>query len=330
MTAPISNWTILKGLPLAELHAEAVRRANGPVSLAAARKLIEAVRPGDTVLFISGFVMRDYGRPETDGPIGAAVLARALCLALGARPVGVSEDVCLPCMEACFAAAGLIPTEFAQLSVGRNKCAFVEFPIDEGAAGKAADDILDTFKPSAIVAIERPGAGKDGNYHGGGGFSISTFTAKTDVLFEKARAKNIPTIGIGDLGNELGMGVLADIVEREIPMGDVIAARQPADVTVVANISNWGAYGVAACIATLTQNLAAFHDAQLETKLIEACVGAGAIDPVGGQLRPFVDGTDGKTNAALVELMRSVVRQSSDEGRHISAYQDSWDERDSS
>ena len=58
MTAPISNWTILKGLPLAELHAEAVRRANGSVSLAAARKLLAAVRPGDSVLFISGFVMR--------------------------------------------------------------------------------------------------------------------------------------------------------------------------------------------------------------------------------------------------------------------------------
>lgn len=326
MTAPISNWTILKGLPLAQLHAEAVRIANGSVSLAAAKKLIETVKPADTVLILSGFVMRDYGRPETDGPIGAAVLARSLSLALGARPIGISEDICLPCMEACFSAAGLIPADFSEMGAGRNKCAFARFPVDEAAAKKEADEILDKFKPRALVAIERPGAGKDGNYHGGGGFSISSFTAKTDILFEEARARNILTIGIGDLGNELGMGALAEIVEREIPLGDVIAARQPADVTVVANISNWGAYGVAACIAALTQDVASFHDAELELKLIEACVRAGAIDPVGGQLRAFVDGTDGKTNAALVELMRSVVRQGSDEGHHITNYQDSWHE----
>lgn len=322
--APISNWTILKGIPLQTLYAASRAKAGGPLTLAAARLLAERVRPGDAVLVVSGFIMRDYGRPETDGPVGAAVLARALALGLGAIPIGVSEASVVPCLEACFAAAGLIPSAATDLGRGRNKCCFVDFPVDAAAAPAAAATILDDYKPTALVAIERPGAGKDGEYHGGGGFEISSFTAKTDVLFAAAQARGIATIGIGDLGNELGMGVVADEVARHVPLGDVIAATLAADVAVIANISNWGAYGVAACLAAMLNNEAVFHDGAEELRLIDACVRAGAIDPVGGQLRRWVDGTEDKTNAALVELLRSVVALSQREGRNIADYQSSW------
>jgi hypothetical protein len=324
VTAPISNWTILKGIPLKELYAVARRQAGGPLTLAATRLLLDNVRAGDTVLILTGFIMRDYGRPETDGPIGAAVLARALALGVGAVPVAVTEAAAVPAVDACFAAAGLIAAPPADLRKGRNRCAVLEFPIDAARASAAAEEILDSLQPRALIAIERPGAGKDGQYHGGGGFEISSFTAKTDVLFARAQARGIPTIGIGDLGNELGMGALAEEVARLVPLGDVIAARLVADVTVIANISNWGAYGVAACLAALTGNEAAFHNGEEEIRLIEACVRAGAVDPVGGQLRPYVDGTDARTNAALVDLLRSLVVLSEREGRNIADYQTSW------
>jgi D-glutamate cyclase len=324
VTAPISNWTILKGIPLKELYAVARRQAGAPLTLAASRLLLENVHAGDTVLLLTGFIMRDYGRPETDGPIGAAVLARALALGVGAIPIGISETAAMSAVDACFSAAGLIPAPLADLRKGRNRYAVLDFPIDAAKAEAAADEILSSLKPRAVIAIERPGAGKDGEYHGGGGFEISSFTAKTDVLFDRAKARGIPTIGIGDLGNELGMGALAEEVARLVPLGDVIAARLAADVTVIANISNWGAYGVAACIAALTGNDAAFHDGAEEIRLIEACVRAGAIDPVGGQLRAYVDGTDARTNAALVDLLRSLVVLSQREGRNIADYQTSW------
>jgi hypothetical protein len=325
--APISNWTILKGIPLAKLYAAARRQAGGPLSLAASRLLAERVKPGDTVMMVSGFIMRDYGRPETDGPIGAAVLARALALGLGAVPVGVSEESVVPCMEACFAAAGLVPAALADLRSGRHRCALVGFPIDADGAAIAANGLLDQLRPQAVIAVERPGAASDGHYHGGGGFEISSFTAKTDVLFAAARARNIATIGIGDLGNELGLGGIAEAVKAEVPMGNIIAAAQPADVTVIANISNWGAYGIAACLAALIGNEAAFHDGAEEIRLIEACVRAGAIDPVGGQLRHYVDGTDARANAAMVDLLRSLVVLSRREGVNIGNYQASWQAR---
>jgi len=324
ITAPMSNWTILKGIPLAKLYAASRRHVNKPLTLAACESLAKNVVQGDRVLVVSGFIMRDYGLPETDGPIGAAVLARAVALGLGAVPIGVSEGSVLPCLEACFAAAGLIPASLDSLGRGRNRCGFVDFPVDASAAPDKARQILDAMQPKALIAIERPGAGADGEYHGGGGFEISSFTAKTDVLFAMAQERGIATIGIGDLGNELGMGVVAPEVRAHVPLGDVIAARLAADVAVVANISNWGAYGVAACLAAMLGNDAIFHDGREELRLIDACVAAGAIDPVGGQRRAWVDGTDANTNAAMVDLLRSVVVLSQREKVNIDGYRSSW------
>jgi len=325
VTAPMSNWTILKGIPLLKLYAAARSRAGGlPLTLAASRLLSENVAAGDRVLVLSGFIMRGYGRPETDGPIGAAVLAKAMAIGLGAVPVGISEESVLPCMEACFSATGLIPAGFDELDSGRNRYGLAAFPVEAEEASRVANELLDRFRPKALIAVERPGAGSDGEYHGGGGFEISSFTAKTDVLFAEARRRGIPTIGIGDLGNELGMGVVAEEVKAEVPLGEIIAAAQPADVAVIANISNWGAYGVAACLAALVGNEAAFHDGEQEVRLIDACVRAGAIDPVGGQLRAYVDGTDARTNAAMVDLLRSLVVLSGREGANIAGYQTSW------
>ncbi len=325
VTAPMSNWTILKGIPLMKLYATARTHAGGgPLTLAAASRLKACVSAGDTVLMVSGFIMRDYGLPETDGPIGAAVLARALAVGLGALPVGVSETSVVPCMQACFAAAGLIPATMEGMRTGRNRCAFTDFPVDRAEAEAAAVSLLDRLQPKALVAVERPGAGRDGHYHGGGGFEISSFTAHTDALFAEAKRRGILTIGVGDLGNELGMGVVAQDVRTDVPLGDVIAAEQAADVAVVANISNWGAYGIAAVLAAMTGNDAAFHDGEQELRLIQACVDAGAIDPVGGMLRLYVDGTDARTNAAMVDLLRSLVVLSQREGANMAGYQSSW------
>jgi D-glutamate cyclase len=118
--------------------------------------------------------------------------------------------------------------------------------------------------------------------------------------------------------------VVAAEVRAHVPLGETIAAHLAADVAVIANISNWGAYGVAACLAAMLGNDALFHDGREELRLIDACVAAGAIDPVGGQRRAWVDGTDATTNAAMVELLRSVVVLSQREKVNIDGYRSSW------
>ena len=43
VTAPMSNWTILKGVPLAELYRASRARAGGPLTLAASRLLADGL-----------------------------------------------------------------------------------------------------------------------------------------------------------------------------------------------------------------------------------------------------------------------------------------------
>ena len=70
-------------------------------------------------------------------------------------------------------------------------------------AQEEAQRMLDRYQPAAVIAIERPGWNRNRVHHSGGGFGVSEFTAKIDYLFEGAKDRGIPTIGIGDLGNEI-------------------------------------------------------------------------------------------------------------------------------
>ena len=93
VTVPMSNWTILKGLPLTETYEAARAKAGEPLTLKIAKMLNERVGKGDKVLLLSGFVILNWNRPETDGPVGVAALARSLDLSLGAVPVILTEDI---------------------------------------------------------------------------------------------------------------------------------------------------------------------------------------------------------------------------------------------
>ncbi len=101
--------------------------------------------------------------------------------------------------------------------------------------------------------------------------------ADLDYLFEQIRAADIPFLAIGDGGNELGMGVIAeDLVkfspkaaDTGVPGRGGVAAVTAADLLVVANVSNWGATGVIAALSALLENPLVFPDPELEVRCIE-------------------------------------------------------------
>jgi len=315
ITVPMSNWAILKGIPVVRMYEACRVRAGEPLTLAAARGLAERVKAGDPVIFATGFVMLSCGKPETDGPVGAAALARAVNIGLKGIPVFVSEDSVLGAMRATAAAAGLHPWDPATARDGIHRAILEGFPVDDAAAREAARRMLDNYKPAALIAVERPGWNKHRVHHSGGGFGISHFTAKIDYLFEEARARGIYTVGIGDLGNELGMGYIRAAVRELVPHGRVcqcpcgggIAADFEPDLGIMTNIANWGAYGIEACLAALLDEPEILHDAETERWLIEESVRGGAIDPVSGMLRPYVDGTSTKINMQIVDLLGGIV-----------------------
>src|SRR5262249_58316848 len=109
------------------------------------------------------------------------------------------------------------------------------------------------------------------------------------LLFEHAAAHSprVTTIGIGDGGNEIGMGKVPwDVIRRNIPNGGLVACRVPTDHLIVSGISNWGAYALAAAVALLRGHRLApeLFDPHREHELLRVMVKAG----------PLVDGLTGK------------------------------------
>jgi hypothetical protein len=104
----------------------------------------------------------------------------------------------------------------------------------------------------------------------------------------------IATIGIGDGGNEIGMGKISwDIIQRNIPGGGLVACRAPTDELIVCGISNWGAYGLAAGVRLLrgAKSDESLFDPEIEGKLLQTMVEQGPlVDGVTAQRMATVDG----------------------------------------
>ncbi len=70
---------------------------------------------------------------------------------------------------------------------------------------------------------------------------MAALNAPLDALFLRRRSGTV-TIGVGDGGNEIGMGRVRARVVRDVPNGAKIASVVRTDHLMVAGISNWGAW----------------------------------------------------------------------------------------
>jgi hypothetical protein len=130
------------------------------------------------------------------------------------------------------------------------------------------------------------------------GESIDAFTAPTHRLFEAVAASRpeVKTIGVADGGNEIGMGAVPwELLCRAIALGPAgqVACRVATDYLILAGISNWGAYALAAATAALRHrgDLISAWDAESQRRLIESLIhDAGAVDGVTGLNQASIDG----------------------------------------
>jgi hypothetical protein len=287
----------------------------------AAARAARALSGARRVLIVTGFTVEPE-MPETDGPPGAAVLGRAL-RRLGARVTYVTDAANEPLMDAV-------------LKTLAEPSDVVLFP----RAADGARRVLAAERPTHLLAIERPGRNRVGDYLNMRGDSVAAWNAPIDELFVRSgdrmwpekgasrlrvrgralyrdargrsssrggRASRPVTIGIGDGGNEIGMGsVRAKLVKLDA-LRARIATVVRVDHLVVAGVSNWGGYGVVAELGRLT-GLDLLHTPELERRLIETCVAAGACDGVTRRREPTVDGLASDTHAAIVDLLRLASR----------------------
>ena len=260
----------------------------------AARSLATATSVG---LITGFFVPRgEVAAAETDGPVGTALLAASLAACGLAVRIAV-DSPCADAVRAAIAAAGR------------------DVVVDETGVvdGPGLERIVAAWKQARVshaVAIERCGVAADGRPHNMRGVDVSPWTAPLDDLFAAGSWRRI---GVGDGGNEIGMGKLpAGLIAEHVPNGARIACVTTCDHLVVAGVSNWGAYGLMAALALVrpewSSTIAQFLTAERDLTVTRAVVSeAGAVDGVTAKREATVDGFGPEVHGALIDGLRRIA-----------------------
>jgi hypothetical protein len=298
-----------------------------PEDFAAACRSISS-HPRPAVAIVTGFFIPDANPPagETDGPLGALFLARCFS-ALGIPVALLTDGFCRNALEVGLQTCGLTQT-----------VALVELP----AQAREWTQFLpamwlpwarDRFHLTHLIAIERPGPSHtlasfrqqsrepgegelflqevppehQDRYHTARGKDITDLHSPAHLLFESARQQlpGVATIGIGDGGNELGMGKIPwSIIRRNVPRGGLIACRVPTDFLIVCGVSNWGGYALAVGVAML-RGVSLGPDllsVAREQQLLELMVARGPL--VDGVTKRVAVSVDGLAFDAYMEPLR--------------------------
>ncbi|MDC0035431.1 DUF4392 domain-containing protein [Chloroflexi bacterium] len=237
------------------------------------------------VIIATGFYILSAGKAETDGPPGAVAIGNAL-EKLGYEVVYVTDIHCTEILKAITA----------------DKSKIIEFPIaDEAQSEHAARKILQTEKPDLLISIERCSPAYDGLYRNMRDLDITKHTAKIDILFEK----HTTSIGIGDGGNEIGLGNLyAEVDASEELVG--FPAKTKVEKLIISSVSNWGGYGLVTALSVIKgQNL--LPSVEMDTDNIKKIVSTGAVDGFSGENINRVDGFTLEENALFLRQLHSLV-----------------------
>ena len=242
-----------------------------------AAKMILSWKRG-RVFLATGFFVAGYA--ETDGPAGTVCLALAL-KKLGFEPV-------------------ILTDEFARGFFELKGLEAIYMPFGDGEDW--CRRILEEQEPVGLISIERCGKNKGGDYANMRGVSIAEKTAPLDILFEISYGK-IPTIGVGDGGNEIGMGNVSSLVEEKLSLVPCVVKT---DILVIATVSNWGAYGITAYLERLSGEklLLSYQDI---LDYIQKTVEIGSVDGVLKEKKVSVDGFGMEIEREIIEALERAV-----------------------
>jgi hypothetical protein len=290
------------------------------------------------VVIVTGFFIPGASPPaaETDGPPGAAILGAALS-SLGIPVQFVTDE---PCRRAVEIAVREMNLAESTVEIPGNTVMEVEqwferslndpdqprwthlIAIERVGPSHTRHSILQQFNnpplPDDIrelAEFERLVPEMEWNRcHNMRGICLDDHTAPLHRLFELAGDRQFPrTIGIGDGGNEIGMG---NIRWQELRLrlnnapAAIIPCRVRTDWTIVAGVSNWGGMALAAATLLLRSgqaNLQAW-DAGQQRQLLDRLVKEGpAVDGITQLPEPTVDGLPFLTYIQPWEGIRRVV-----------------------
>lgn len=297
----ISSLEAIVGRDVGRNIGALVREASGGL-LGAARSLAE--HPEPVVVLVTGVFIpwADPPAAETDGPVGSAELAVGLAESGSAVRI-VTDAPCADAVRIALEAAGPdadVPLDVVPVTAGEH----------------AIDSLIARYREEVqvthMIAVERLGPGGDGRTYDMSGRDVSATTAPLHDLFSAA---DWTRIGVGDGGNELGMGSLpTEIVASTVDMGARIHCVAPCDHLIVSGTSNWGAQALLAAIAILREGhadelLASFSPERDSTILRETVSQGPAVDGVTQTRENSVDGLPAAEHAHMIREILDVVER---------------------
>ncbi len=240
-------------------------RLASPELLDEALELLKASR---RPAIVTGFVVPPLEVAETDGPPGAAILARAL-LQQGKDVLLVTDEICFPVLSAaarCIGYDGLLSKMNSPEQL---------FP-GEG-------------DPDLLVFVERLGRAKDGKYYNMRCEEIGAYTAPLDGAALLAQAKGVPCLAVGDGGNEAGMGFFYHELREMLPSFASCISAVSATVTLPTDVSNWGCYALAGLLSLFENSWLGIREGE-ELAMLKAMEAEGAVDGATKEQGHTVDG----------------------------------------
>ena len=242
--------------------------------------------PG-TIVIVTGFYIIAAEKTETDGPPGAVAIGNALAK-LGNDVKYVTDEL-----------SSEVVRTIAEDEV-------IEFPItNHFESANFANQLVQEHSPSALIAIERAGLIGDGTYRNMRGVELTPFNAKIDHLFDQ----HPYSIGIGDGGNEIGMGNLQNVIPT---IEHEFLPKNPCMTTttelIIASCSNWGGYGLIAALSLKTgENL--LSSVEEAKQMVRDIVAVGAVEGMSGESKEFVDGRDLEGDSVCISDLHALLAE---------------------
>jgi hypothetical protein len=295
MTAPLRTLGHPRGAYVPKLYQRAHAIYREPICYRAARLILD--HPGDHVAIVTGTYNPVYfPGGETDGPIGAAVMGRALNQ-LGHKVTFCVEKQIIPAVRAFAECAGA-QADYEGLVIG-----------SQGGHAHLAE------KFDAAIFIEKIGANRKGVHHTSSGVVSDTDDSDLSGFVREMNASGKWSIGLGDGGNEIGFGVIVETVRKLVKYGDVcrcpcgggIATVLPTTVCFPSSISNWAGYSIIAAIGLINKDLDFLHTPEKELELLNLAPTVGCFEGTVAKDKPYIDAVPPEGSAAMVQLLKSMI-----------------------
>jgi D-glutamate cyclase len=251
----------------------------------------EALNKYANVIILTGFYIKSAKTAETDGPPGAIAIADALR--------SLHKNV-------------TIVTDKFEYNVIKTAVLASSFPDTNVVSLNSKDEVnsftKDINKDTCLLSIERLGRASDDKYYSMAGIDVTEFTAPLDDIVLNGKFKT--TIGIGDGGNEIGMGNKHKEIGEFVSHGKTIATTVKTDILITSGVSNWAGYALAMALQILNPDKnVTTPTVESDHKVLNAIVSVGSVDGITSENKDSVDGFAFRTHADIIRTMRILLLQ---------------------